>query len=83
MSLSLEQCFIESLHQSLVENATVLRNGNDHPFFWRALKRGSPEVYFVFDGDEIRGWSKTRKRDSGGRKRLGSGQGMQFLSEGR
>ena len=66
MPLSLEAVLTEVWRQVLVDNAkTVELNGERFPVR-RTPKRGLRQMDFIFDGNEIRGRNKTRKRNPGG-----------------
>ena len=84
MNPSFEQTLIEVWRQTLVENANFVELGKKRYPVRKTPKRGSRQVDFVFDGNEIRGLEQNRKTKSKWAQMARSGRKMtQFLSEGR
>lgn len=83
MKKSLEESLIEVWRQSLVENAEVVVLGPERYPVRLTPKRRLREVYFVFNGDEIRGLEQNPETKSRWAQMARSGKKvMQFLSEG-
>jgi hypothetical protein len=84
MNLSFEQTLIEVWRQALVENAKVVEIGKEHFPVRRTPKRGLRQLYFVLDGNEIRGLEQNPETKSRWAQMSRSGKKlMQFLSGGR
>ena len=84
MNLSFEQTLIEVWRQALVENAKVVEIGKEHFPVRRTPKRGLRQLYFVLDGNEIRGLEQNPETKSRWAAMARSGKKvMQFLESGR
>jgi len=65
MQPSFEQALIEVWRQALDENAKVVVLRSERYPVRSTPKRGLRQVDFVFDGNEIRGLDRTRRRNPG------------------
>ena len=68
MNASFEQTLVEVWRQALVENANIVVLGIERYPVRKTPKRGLRQVDFVFDGNEIRGWSRTLIQNPVGHK---------------
>ena len=66
MKFSFEQTLVEVWRQALVENAKTVALGADRFPVRRTPKKGLRQVDLVFKGNEIRGWSRIRRRNPAG-----------------
>ena len=81
---SFDETLIEVWRQALVENAKVVKVGDESYPVRRTPKLGLREVDFTFDGHEIRGLEQNPEAKSRWAQMARSGKKvMQFLSEGR
>jgi hypothetical protein len=84
MKLTLEETLTEVWRQALVEDATVIKLGEERYPVRQTPKRALREVDFVFDGTDIRGLEQNPETKSRWAQMARAGQKvMQFRSEGR
>ena len=68
MNLSFEETLAGVWRQALVEDAKVVELRNERYPVRRTPKRHLRQVDFAFEGEEIRGRSRTQKRNQSGHK---------------
>ena len=84
MKASFEQTLVKVWRQALVDNAGVVKLGEERYPVRRTLKRGLRQVDFTIEGDQIRGLEQNPETKSRWAQMARAGKKvMQFLSEGR
>ena len=84
MAFSFEQTLINVSRQAFVENADVVVLGTERYPVHSTPKRHLRQVYFVFEGKEVRGLEQNPGMKSHWAQMARSGKNvMQFITEGR
>jgi hypothetical protein len=84
MNASFKQTLVKVWRQALVDNASVVKLGEEHYPVRRTPKRGLRQVDFTIEGNQIRGLEQNPETKSRWAQMARAGKKvMQFLSEGR